>query len=133
MTLKRFIEHHNRLPQEWGKVDCCLALADWAVWLGQEDPAIFLRGSYRTEEGCKELVRSSGGLVPLIEMCNEKTRLWTRTPDPVTGSIGVIGSAKVINRQFGAIYDGRRWNVRMEQGFVGMTASPISIWSCECL
>lgn len=130
--LEAFIAHHGRLDQVWGQVDCCLVMADWAIWLGQADPAADLRGSYMTEDGCREVVRRAGGLVPLIQVCADRSG-WKRIDRPFIGAVGVIGSRKVVNRQFGAIFNGR-WMVRLEQGFVPFMAQPIAIWGTEeCL
>jgi hypothetical protein len=132
IRLAEFVSHHEPLDQEWGKVDCCLALADWGMWLGEEDTATDLRGTYSTEEGCKSVVMLAGGLVPLVQRCADRAG-WVRIERPVTGAIGVIGATQRVGRQFGAIFDGTRWLVRMEKGFVAFNAKPIAIWWRECL
>lgn len=131
-TLAAFIAHHELMAQDWGKVDCCLVLADWGMWLGEADTAFDLRGTYSTDDGCKAVVEDAGGLVPLIQRCTDRAG-WVRAERPVVGAIGVIGSTQRIGRQFGAIFDGKRWLVRMEQGFVAFNAKPIAIWWRECL
>lgn len=126
--LAAFLAHHESKPQVWGEVDCCLVLADWMEWLGYEDCAADLRGTYDSEDGCRSVIAAAGGLRPLIERCN---RLGLEeTEVPTVGSIGLIGSATSINRQWGAIWNGERWLVRMERGFVPFFAKPLVIWKC---
>lgn len=128
--LADFRAHHAALPQIWGKVDCCLVLADWAVWLGHDDPAAELRDSYDSEEGCRTIVAAAGGLLPLVARCAARIG-WPEADQQVAGSIGVIGSPAIMNRQWGAIWDGRHWLVRMAEGFVPFTAKPFVVWSCH--
>jgi hypothetical protein len=52
-----------------------------------------------------------------------------RLQRPLPGAIGVIGSSLNIDHQFGAIFDGARWNVRFINKIGQMAASPLAIWS----
>ncbi|MCV3209598.1 hypothetical protein OHD62_17290 [Mesorhizobium sp. YC-39] len=130
LTLQAFLAHHGALPQVWGQVDCCLVLADWAVWLGNDDPAADLRGSYDSEEGCRAVVSAAGGLLPLVAGCAARAG-WLEAEEQAIGVVGVIGSPAIVNRQWGAIWDGRHWLVRMADGFVSFTAKPFFVWSCR--
>lgn len=127
-ALAAFQTHHAALPQVWGRVDCCLVLADWAVWLGHPDPAADLRGSYHSEEGCRAIVAAAGGLNPLLTVCAARIA-WPASDHPSVGAVGIIGSPVIVNRQWGAIWDGRHWCVRLADGFVPFTARPFAIWS----
>ncbi|MGM4909116.1 DUF6950 family protein [Rhizobium sp. 768_B6_N1_8] len=126
--MESFFASHSALAWSPGAIDCCLFLADWAVFLGHPDPADHLRGTYEDEEGFRGIVEAAGGLVPVVGFCVEKIR-GKRVQRPAAGDIGVIGSPKSIHRQWGAIFDGARWNIRFENAIGPMTASPLAIWS----
>lgn len=131
-SLEEFKLHHGSLPQNWGKVDCCLVLADWAMWLGEKkDAAAFLRDTYSTEWECRNIIRKSGGLVKIIDSCTAQIG-WVRVERPEAGSIGVIGSRIGGSRQFGSIYDGQNWLIRLQTGFQAFKAQPLAIWSRPC-
>lgn len=126
--LKAFFDHHARLPWRPGEVDCCLFLASWAMWLGHQDPAPHLRGTYDSDDGFRDIIHGVGGVVPLVERCAGLIG-GKRMQQPVCGSIGVIGSKANIDHQYGAIFDGERWNVRFIHSIGPMTAAPLAIWS----
>ncbi|PKA40656.1 hypothetical protein CWR43_28180 [Rhizobium sullae] len=104
-----------------------MVLADWAVWLGHEDPAAHLRGMYDTDEGFRAIIATAGGAVPVVQRCVSTTQ-GKPTTAPTRGDIGVIGSPTNIHRQFGAIHDGEGWLVRMHGGFGRMTAKTLAAW-----
>lgn len=126
--LAAFRAAYTLLPWEPGKVDCCLCLASWAMWIGRADPAPHLRGVYNTEEGFRAIISAAGGVVPVVAKC---VAVIGGKPlqRPLCGSVGVIGSRSNINRQFGAIYDGEQWLVRFTNTFAPMVARPLAIWS----
>ncbi|MDX0251144.1 hypothetical protein GOC31_20825 [Sinorhizobium meliloti] len=126
-TLAEFLRAYGEKPWQPGKVDCCLFLAAWAVWLGYPDPARHLRGAYDGEEGFREIIEKSGSVTVLVGSCASLIR-GRRLQRPICGAIGVIGSATNIHRQFGAIHDGERWQVRLKNGIGPMTAQPLGIW-----
>jgi hypothetical protein len=121
------VAHNNALPWQPGAVDCCMVLADWAVWLGYPDSAAHLRGTYDSDDGFRAIIASHGGAVPLVGKCAASIGL-RRVPRPSCGDIGVIGSPSNIQRQFGAIHDGNGWLVRMHGGFSRMTARTLAAW-----
>ena len=103
-----------------------MVLADWAIWLGHDDPAPHLRGAYDSEDGFRAIIEEYGGAVPLVASCADP--IGRRIDRPESGAIGVIGSPSNITRQFGAIHDGRRWLVRTARGFDPVVAAPLAIW-----
>lgn len=126
-VLAGFIASYEVKPWAPGTVDCCLALAAWAVWLGYPDPAEHLRGTYNSEDGFRAIFVRAGGVVALVASCAAK--IDARPVDsPQCGDIGVIGSAVSNDRQFGAIFDGERWRVRFTNRYGAMVASPLAIW-----
>ncbi|WP_288430199.1 hypothetical protein [uncultured Agrobacterium sp.] len=127
-NLQAFFRHHEQKSWQPGLVDCSLFLADWAEWIGHPYPAAHLRGTYESEDGFRAIVRSCGGLVPIVARCVERVG-GRRIQYPVAGAIGVIGSALNSDHQFGAIFDGERWNVRFINSIGPMTAKPLAIWS----
>jgi hypothetical protein len=127
-TLAEFLAAYSEKPWRPGNVDCCLFLAAWAVWLGHSDPAQHLRGSYDTEEGFRAIIEREGSVSALVTSCIAAIG-GKKLQRPVCGAVGVIGSAINIHRQFGAIHDGERWQVRYKNGIGPMTARSLVIWS----
>jgi hypothetical protein len=126
-SLLSFVEDCGAKPWQPGSVDCCLALAAWAMWLGHADPAAHLRGTYDDEEGFRAIIARAGGVVPVVQACVD--RIGGELVDaPVLGAIGVIGSSNSIHRQWGAIFDGECWLVRTRNGFSRLTAPTQAIW-----
>jgi hypothetical protein len=97
------------------------------MWIGHDDPAGHLRGTYDTDEGFRAIIAAAGGAVPVVAACVSKLAGKPVTR-PSCGDIGVIGSPSNIHRQFGAIHDGTGWLVRMRGGFGRMTAATLSAW-----
>lgn len=62
MTLGQFLGHAARTGFAWGRFDCLLWLADWAVLNGHPDPGARWRGRYATALGCRRLVNREGGM-----------------------------------------------------------------------
>lgn len=125
--LQSFIADNNARPWQPGKVDCCMVLADWAVWLGHPDPAAHLRGAYDSDEGFRAIITAAGGVPALVATCVPTS--GKRIQHPSAGDIGVIGSPTNIKRQFGAIHDGSGWLVRMHGSFGRMTAQTLAAWT----
>ncbi|AHG45131.1 hypothetical protein RLEG12_18650 [Rhizobium leguminosarum bv. trifolii CB782] len=125
--LTAFIATHNLRPWQSGQVDCCLFLADWAMWLGHPDPAAHLRGTYDTDDGFRAIIAAHHGVVPVVADC-----VATIGGKPLSaaaqGAVGVIGSAGNINRQWGAIFDGTSWLVRTRNGACPIAAATLAIW-----
>jgi hypothetical protein len=125
--LAAFLADNNTRHWQPGHVDCCMVLADWAVWLGHPDPASHLRGTYDSDEGFLAIITAHDGAVPLVATCVANIN-GKRIQRPARGAIGVIGSPSNIHRQFGAIHDGQGWLVRMHGGFGRMTARTLAAW-----
>lgn len=126
--LDAFLAHHGSLPWSPGDaVDCCLALAAWAMWLGHPDPAAHLRGTYEAGQGQLDAIARGGGVVALVEQC--ALSIGGRpTAKPQRGDIGAVGSPANIRRQFGVIHDGAGWLTRTPKGFERVTARALSAW-----
>ena len=126
--LRAFMASNEREP--WtpgGKVDCCLALAEWAIWLGYPDPAAHLRGAYQPGQGQIDILAESGGAIMLVKSCAESLGL-SGADTPQLGDIGVVGSAHNITRQFGVIHDGEGWLTRTPSGFARVAAKTLAAW-----
>lgn len=124
--LQSFIADNNTRPWQPGQVDCCMVLADWAMWLDHPDPAVHLRGAYDSDEGFRAIIAAAGSVPALVASCIPRS--GKRIQHPSAGDIGVIGSPTNINRQFGAIHDGNGWLVRMHGSFGRMTAQTLAAW-----
>jgi len=126
--LAAFLASNEREP--WtpgGKVDCCLVLAEWAIWLGYPDPAAHLRGAYQPGQGQIDILAARGGAIELVRACAETLRL-SSIYTPQVGDIGVVGSAHNITRQFGVIHDGAGWLTRTPRGFARVAAKSLAAW-----
>lgn len=126
--LKAFLVSNELEP--WtpgGKVDCCLALAEWAIWVGYPDPAAHLRGAYQPGQGQIDILAASGGAIALVKSCVESLGL-SGTDAPQVGDIGVVGSAHNNTRQFGVIHDGAGWLTRTPRGFTRVAAKTLAAW-----
>jgi hypothetical protein len=125
--LASFLDAYAQKPWQPGTVDCCLFLADWAMWLGHDDPATHLRGTYADDAGFESIISAAGGVAPVVAAC--AARIAGRLVDrPHIGSIGVIGSPSISSRQWGAIFDGGRWIVRFRNSVGQLAARPLAIW-----
>jgi hypothetical protein len=127
--LRQWMDEHNRKAWSWGEVDCCLALADWAVANGCQDGAAHLRGTYDGET-VRQVIDDAGGVVALVDDCAVRAGM-VRIPRPVIGAVGAIGSDKPDGRQWGAIFDGSRWNIRLENGFTPFAARCLTMWGFQ--
>lgn len=126
-----FCERTNALPFVWGKSDCSLLVADWAVENGHDDPAAAWRGKYSTEEQCRALVAERGGLRDVIAACAFSVGLKPLR-EPAFGAVGVIGSERNPERQWGTIWNGRRWMTwwgdERSARWTPFAAKPLGIW-----
>ncbi|SMF65977.1 hypothetical protein SAMN02982989_3425 [Xaviernesmea oryzae] len=126
--LDEFLSWYGSLPWSPGsKVDCCLTLAEWAIWLSHADPAAHLRGTYDSDDGFRAIIAAYQGVVPLVASCLPSAAAPTASPR--RGDIGVIGARVNPLHQFGAIHDGRGWIVRQKQGFGRMSARTLAAWT----
>ncbi|NTA10811.1 DUF6950 family protein [Agrobacterium tumefaciens] len=126
--LAAFLASTEREPWTPGdRVDCCLVLAEWAIWLGYPDPAAHLRGAYQPGQGQLDILAESGGAIALVKSCAAALSL-SHTDTPQAGDIGVVGSAHNITRQFGVIHDGAGWLTRTPHGFARVAAKTLAAW-----
>ena len=84
------------------------------------------RGTYRDEAGYQKIFSRDGCYIDIVERGAKAIGLQHGVLS--RGSIGVIGSETNLNRQFGGIFDGNRWMVRLDEGFSPMIAKPLTVW-----
>jgi hypothetical protein len=126
--LGRFLSVQRNLPWSPGRVvDCCLALAEWAIWLGYPDPAAHLRGTYVAGQGQLDALDRGGGALGLVSGCASSIG-GIAVAVPARGNIGVVGSPSNLRRQFGVIHDGHFWLTRTPTGFERVTARTLAAW-----
>ncbi len=126
--LASFLAAQERKAWDPATLNCMLFPAAWAIWLGHRDPVEKWRGAFASEAEYLAIVRAAGGCLPL--MADAAARINGRPlAVPVCGAVGVIGSSTSLDRQFGAIFDGRRWLVRFTNRIGSMAARPLGIWS----
>lgn len=128
---ERFCVRTQGLPLIWGQTDCSLLLADWALDNGHVDPAAAWRGVYASEAQCRDLIAEKGDLVDVVRGCAQVAGL-KRLAEPEFGAVAVIGSKSNPQRQWGAIWNGRRWLVKWgderRAGWEPMAALALGIW-----
>ncbi|KZL04536.1 hypothetical protein PsAD2_04619 [Pseudovibrio axinellae] len=127
MKLEDFTALRGREPFLLGSADCCLVLADWAVACGHPDGAAHLRGTYQTNAEFIAIAEKRGGLVELVGECAGLAGI-PETSKRVCGVIGVVGSTHNPLRQWGAIWNGGAWLVRMREGFIPTHAYCLKMW-----
>lgn len=126
--LSSFLDAYERKPwSPGGQVDCCLILAEWAIWLGYPDPIAEYRGTYSQGQGQVDMLQRHGGALPLVQSVALSVGA-TPVDHPAAGCIGVVGSLKNITRQFGVIHDGAGWLTRAPDGFKRITARTLAAW-----
>ena len=105
-----------------------MVLADWSVANGRPDFLDVYRGTYADEEACQAIILRHGDLASLIAARCADAGLPVASVR-TRGAIGVIGSAGNPLRQWGAIFDGARWQVRTVEGFQPIAARVLGMWS----
>ncbi|WP_156461287.1 hypothetical protein [Devosia sp. Root436] len=129
--LETFIRLTHSRPFEWGTSDCSLMVADWCVENGHEDPASAWRGTYTTEAECRALIAQRGDLAAVVAACAAMARLKVLA-EPELGAVAVVGSKSNPDRQWSAIWNGRRWMVRWQSRSGPMwspfVVTPLGIW-----
>ncbi|WP_432443296.1 DUF6950 family protein [Rhizobium esperanzae] len=127
-TIAAFLAAQERKEWDAATLNCMLFPAAWAIWLGHRDPVEDWRGRFSSEEEYLAILRGAGGCVPLMESAAARIG-GRRQSTALCGAVGVIGSPNNPERQFGAIFDGRRWLVRFTNRIGSMSAKPLAIWS----
>lgn len=129
---EQFIDATNGLPSVWGASDCSLRIADWVIVNGHDDPAAEWRGTYDSESTCRALLVARGGLSGHVATCAAQIGMKPLS-EPRFGSIAVIGSQTNSDRQWSAIWGGRRWMVlwgnAVSAQWVPFAAKPLGIWA----
>lgn len=126
--LDAFLATNGALPWAWGSVDCCMVLADWGIANGGPDLLEHYRGTYEDEVSCRAIIIGRGGLLPIISYQCAKVG-FAAAEAPARGVVGVIGTVLHPLRQWGAIHDGARWQVRTIDGFQPLTARMLGMWT----
>lgn len=118
-------------PHVWGQSDCSLVIADWVALNGHPDPGADWRGTYDSKEACMALLERRGGLVAHIGSCAAQIGLRP-IHEPEFGCIAVIGVAHSVERQWAAIWQGRRWVVKWGDAtgarWMPFAANPLAMW-----
>lgn len=110
-----------------GAVDCCLSLAEWAIWLGHPDPAAHLRGAYEPGSGQRDVLVAHGGALSLVRSCAVAIG-GVEVAAPQLGCVGVVGSPINALRQFGVLHDGQGWLTRTPTGWTSIAARGLAAW-----
>ena len=128
MNFQSWKQNYEATSFVYGVADCCLALADWAKANGYPDGATDLRGTYNNENDMYSIIQTYGDVVGIVEHCASIAGVAQASRQQI-GSIAVIGNPSNMYRQWGAIWDGVRWQVFLKGGFTGLTAKPLKIWA----
>jgi hypothetical protein len=92
--LARFIAARRGEAFAWGRNDCCLFAADWALEATGADAAAEYRGRYRTRRGAYALLRrvSGGGVAAAA------TRAWGA---PIAPLLAQRGDVVAVETEYG--------------------------------
>lgn len=127
--LSEYIKSLGRARRIDGEHDCCTFPANWAVFLGYQDPMKAWRFSYSTENEAMDIIHEAGGLVSLFDDGMKSANIARRHGEPVYGDIGVI---KIGEHEAGAIFGGQRWAIVAERGIAFVSIDPdyiSAIWA----
>ena len=131
--LGAFLDSAAAEPFAWGRHDCALLLADWALALTGVDPAAHLRGRYATARACARLLKRAGGLLAVVADCAARAGFDPVAPECArAGDVGVVqvfaaGAAPVWTG--GLAVDDHRWAIVSERGLVIGPAPVAAAWS----
>lgn len=127
--LSEYIKSLGRARRIDGEHDCCTFPANWAVFLGYQDPMKAWRFSYSTENEAMDIIHEAGGLVKLFSDGMKSANISPRYGEPLYGDIGVI---KIGEHEAGAIFSGQRWAIVAERGIAFVSIDPdyiSAIWA----
>lgn len=132
MRLAEYLAQAARTPFAWGRHDCLLWLADWAVANGHPDGGARWRGHYRTALGCQRLLRRHGGLVEVARISAEACGLPAIAPGdmrPGDVGVGVVAVTEWGEHATGLIRTGLGWAVLGgPAGILVGQATPQAAW-----
>lgn len=127
--LSAFLDAKSRAPLAWGRDDCLIDAADWAVALGLADPAAPWRGTYDDEAGADAVLARHGGLVALMAEGLEATG-WRRTDAPETGDIGALWApTRAGPALIAGVRCGDRWACRGVRGRALIRGEAEACWT----
>lgn len=87
--LTEFLRVAARRGFKWGRHDCLLFLADWALERRGRDPAVGFRGHYGSALEAQRLVKQAGGMVQLVDDMARRVGI-PRAECPQRGDAAVI-------------------------------------------
>ena len=109
----------------YGTSDCGLLIADWWLWRHGIDPAADLRGTYETEQGCADLMRTRGGLLRIVRRIASSVGA-KRVSDAHAGCFGVV---RFNGAHYGAIATSEtNWAIRGKGLVITRLCRPVAIW-----
>ena len=123
--LSAFLRRAAAQPFGYGRLDCCLFIADWVRETRGFDPAAAYRDRYATERHALRLVAAAGGLQALLAPCLAPL---PRTSDPVAGDVGVVLAG---SSELAAIRVGTGWACKGRRGLVVTSADLLTAWSLD--
>lgn len=118
-VINTFLARLAAAPFGFGRLDCCLALADWWQVSRGSDPALHLRGTYDDEASCERVLADGGGLLEVVRGVARRAGA-ERIDEPVPGCAAVV---EWNGRQWGAIMTPtRRWAIKLGDGLCAVRA-----------
>lgn len=117
-------------PFVWGQSDCMLDVADYLHLLTGYDCATRYRGLYSTALECHRLSGFLDDPVKPFSLCVGEFPL-TKTSEPKRGDVGVVSIVDDRRlRSVGAIYLGKNWAAKAEQGLaIGPARDVLAAWT----
>jgi hypothetical protein len=107
--LAALVAHAHIRPFAWGERDCCLWAADAVLAVTGNDPAIGIRGTYRTERAAYLILAAHGGLRGLGDRIGPRIR-------PAFAIAGDVGIVRATEKPMAGVCIGDVWMVSASSG-----------------
>lgn len=123
--LENFLETMAATPFADGASDCALTVADWVMTARScPDPALGLRGQYRSAAERDALLKSIGGLKAAMTAAAARAGLKT-TRQPRRGDVGLV---TLSGRMLAGICLGRSWAAKGDGLVVEIPRRVLKAW-----
>jgi hypothetical protein len=128
LTLPAFIKASAEAGFVYGRHDCLLWLADWAVANGWPDPAAAWRGRYATALGCRRLVNREGGMMSIaVKGCRSAGLPRLACLEQMRPGDIVVGRSQIVSAGMGWAADEPCGMLRTPIGLAALTRHGIAV------
>lgn len=129
--LTGFLNRAEGLTGQWGERDCALWVAEWVEVQTGLDGGAEWRGTYSTEDECRDLLDREGGLL-IVMARGARSAGLVRGGEPRRGDVGVVRVRAPGGRPegLGGIFLGSgQWAAMSSEGLRVIRAEPLAVWT----